>query len=111
MKSVILQINAADDQASVPSQDNTQAPTSDYSPSNAALLVAQLQQAKDLAQELCHALKTSHTLVSALLDGNANDKTIGKYILQTAKETDALLDKRLHKKLLQLLDKSIADVS
>lgn len=73
-------------------------------------LILQLQQARLLAGQMSRVLKTSHKLVHALVDGNANDKTIGKYIMQTTRETDELFDQRIHKQLMYLLDKSLLDI-
>lgn len=65
-----------------------------------------LRQARLLIEELEEAIKTSNTLVHALLDGSANDKKIGKFILKTAKQTDALLDHQICKQLYALLESS-----
>ena len=65
-----------------------------------------LRQALMLIEELEEAIKTSNTLVHALLDGSANDKKIGKFILKTAKQTDALLDHQTCKELYALLESS-----
>ena len=67
-----------------------------------------LQQALALIDELEEAIKTSNTMVHALLDGNANDKKIGKFILETAIQTDALLDRQTCKQLYTLLTNNIA---
>lgn len=66
--------------------------------------VIDLEQARLLIAALENALKTSNTLVHALLDGSANDKKIGKYILKTARQTDALLDQQVCQQLQQWLN-------
>jgi hypothetical protein len=65
-----------------------------------------LQHAKILVEKLSRSLETSNKLVHALLDGSANDKAIGKYILKTARQTDALIEQQACKKLHALLEKA-----
>lgn len=69
--------------------------------------IMDLQQARVLVEKLSRSLETSNKLVHALLDGSANDKVIGKYILKTARQTDALIEQRACKKLEALLEKAI----
>ena len=44
---------------------------------------------------------------NVIADGSANDKAIGKYILKTARQTDALIEQQACKKLHALLDKAV----
>lgn len=69
--------------------------------------IMDLQQARILVEKLSRSLETSNKLVHALLDGSANDKAIGKYILKTARQTDALIEQRACKKLQELLEKTV----
>lgn len=72
-------------------------------------ITTDVAQARLLIEALEHAIKTSNALVHALLDGSANDKKIGKYIVKTTKQTDALLDQQACKQLALLMEKILAD--
>ncbi|HTF83020.1 MAG TPA: hypothetical protein VL987_00485 [Cellvibrio sp.] len=97
-----------DDVMSMPDHDNHSMVTVTPSDQMNPPISISLQQALAMIDELEEAVKTSNMLVHALLDGSANDKKIGKFILKTARQTDALLDRQTCKQLYTLLTNNIA---
>ena len=91
----------------MPMSDSIETSFSEADINKDANVIADLQHAKTLVEKLSRSLETSNKLVHALLDGSANDKAIGKYILKTARQTDALIEQQACKKLHAFLDKAV----
>ena len=91
----------------MPMSDSIETSFSEADINKDANVIADLQHAKTLVEKLSRSLETCNNLVHSLLDGSANDKAIGKYILKTARQTDALIEQQACKKLHALLDKAV----
>lgn len=68
---------------------------------------ANVELASNLARQLQDALHTSHQLVTALLDGTADDQTIGQLIQDTNQQTHELIGEGLIQDFTTLFDDSL----
>jgi signal transduction histidine kinase len=66
-----------------------------------------VELARDLAARIGSAVNSSHQLVTALLDGEADDQAIGTAIQKTAEETGQLMDEGALKDFDALFDDSL----